>query len=138
MISCPSVRLTSDGGTYTFFDATIIKTELNRIADFVRNTPELADMPMIISEIGAAALPGDHSGRRWSEEYQSQLITAALEFVKNDSRYSGVIFWQFCNTPVDDNEKIMMRPGGFNNKGLVDEYRKPKLAWYDLKNMLKQ
>lgn len=40
------------------------------------------------------------------------------------------IFW--------DNEKIMMRPGGFNNKGLVDEYRKPKLAWYDLKNMLKQ
>ena len=123
-------------GTYTFFDANIIKAELDRIADFVQNTPELADMPMIISEIGAAALLGDHSGRRWSEEYQSQLITAAFELIKSNSRYSGVLFWQFCNTQVDDNERIMMRPRGFNNKGLVDEYRKPKLAWYDLKKLL--
>jgi hypothetical protein len=30
----------------------------------------------------------------------------------------------------------MMRPRGYNNKGLVDEYRKPKLAWTELKKVL--
>ena len=29
-----------------------------------------------------------------------------------------------------------MRPRGYNNKGLVDEYRKPKLAWQELKKVL--
>ena len=124
-------------GTFTFFDPNIVEAELDRIAEFVRNTPELAEMPMIISEIGAAALPGDHSGRRWSEEYQSQLILTTLELIRKDSRYSGVLFWQFCNSQVDDNGRIMMRPRGYNNKGLVDEYRKPKLAWNDLKKVLK-
>ena len=123
-------------GTYTFFDQNIVKAELDRIAEFVRSTPKLADKPMIISEIGAAAMPGDHSGRRWSEDYQSQLILSTLELIRKDPRYSGVLYWQFCNTQVDDNERIMMRPRGYNNKGLVDEYRKPKLAWHDLKKVL--
>ena len=123
-------------GTYTFFDANIVKTELDRLIEFAKSTPELADKPVIISEIGAAALSGDHSGRRWSEEYQSQLIIATLELIRQDPRYSGVLFWQFCNSQVDDNGRIMMRPRGYNNKGLVDEYRKPKLAWTELKKVL--
>jgi beta-glucuronidase len=123
-------------GTYTFFEEDIVKAELNRLAEFSKNTPELADKPMIISEIGAAALPGDHSGRRWSEEYQSQLILATLKLIQQDPRYCGVLYWQFCNSQVDDNGRIMMRPRGYNNKGLVDEFRKPKLAWHDLQKVL--
>ena len=31
-------------------------------------------------------------------------------------------------------EKELERPRSFNNKGIVDEYRRPKLGYYALKN----
>ena len=89
----------------------------------------MAEKPVIISEIGAASFIGDHSKRRWSEEYHAQLVKCAVEWVLKNEDSSGILLWQFCNSPVDDNIRIMMRPRGYNNKGLVDEFRTPKQAW---------
>ena len=116
-------------GTHLFFENRIVTEPLKKLISFVRSTPAIADKPVLISEIGAGALVGDHSGRRWSEEYQAQLIECAVSCALEDPECSGILLWQFCNTPVDDNGRIMMRPRGFNNKGLVDEFRNPKLAW---------
>lgn len=120
------------GGNNRFFDPVPVQETLDNLLSFVRSNEKLAQKPVLISEIGAGALPGDHSGRRWSEEYQAELIHCAMDTALRDPRCSGILLWQFCNSPVDDNPRIMMRPRGYNNKGLVDEFRKPKLVWKQL------
>lgn len=92
--------------------------------------PEFIDKPWIISEIGAAALPGEHSGGRWSEEYQEKIIRGALSFTTASKRCSGIAIWLFANANTYfETYSIMSRPRGFNNKGLLTEHRIPKLAW---------
>ena len=45
--------------------------------------------------------------------------------------------WQFCNARTyTANSCVLTRPRGFNNKGAVDEYRRPKLAWHRIRQML--
>jgi beta-glucuronidase len=104
---------------------------------FVKNDPALAGKPLLISEIGAASFIGDHSRKRWSEEYHAQLVQCAVEYTLESRDFCGILLWQFCNSPVDDNLRIMMRPRGYNNKGLVDEYRNPKQAWKLFPQILK-
>ncbi len=93
--------------------------------------------PRIISEIGAAAICGDHSGAPWSEEYQTEYIHTVMDSIEKNPAWSGVILWLFCNanTYTGTTGKVM-RPRGFNNKGLLDEYRRPKQSWllFDRKN----
>lgn len=125
-------------GTHTFFEDAIVTNALQDLHTFVRNEPALRDKPVIISEIGAASFIGEHSGRRWSEEYHAQLVECAVKWVLNNDDSSGILLWQFCNSPVDDNIRIMMRPRGYNNKGLVDEYRNPKMVWKLFPEILKK
>lgn len=124
-------------GHQTFLEKSEVTNKIHDLLSCVRKNPALAEKPVLISEIGAGAFIGDHSGRRWSEEYQAQLIECAVTCALDDPRCSGILLWQFCNSPVDDNERIMMRPRGYNNKGLVDEYRTPKLAWKLFPGLLK-
>lgn len=90
---------------------------------------------IIISEIGAGAIPGwrDWNKARWSEQYQAQLLEVVIKHLFEDrDRYCGLSLWQFgdCRTP-ELAARILGRPRGFNNKGVVDEYRRPKMG-YDL------
>ena len=94
--------------------------------------------PLIVSEIGAAALRGDHSGYRWSEDYQSRLLTAVLDGIFEFERYTGTALWLFCDTKSYlETGFSFTRPRGFNNKGMLDEYRRPKMAWHDVHKFLK-
>ncbi|HEV8245071.1 MAG TPA: glycoside hydrolase family 2 TIM barrel-domain containing protein, partial [Polyangiaceae bacterium] len=88
--------------------------------------------PIIISEIGAAGLYGWHDWHhgRWSEDYQAELLEHALSHLFASGRVAGVAIWQFCDIRTSDALPIILsRPRGFNNKGLVDEYRRPKAAF---------
>ena len=50
-------------------------------------------------------------------------------FVERD-RFCGLSIWQFCDCRSSEmTSRILGRPRGFNNKGVVDEYRRPKLAY---------
>ena len=100
--------------------------------------PELKDKPFIISEIGGAALPGWHGDVRWTEEYQADLATAVFSHVINTPRCSGVAIWMFCDTRSFNDYRIPSRPRGFNNKGLMDEYRRPKMSWNAVTKLLKK
>lgn len=100
------------------------------------------DRPMIISEIGAGAIPGwrDAHETRWSEQYQAQLLDRAIHhlFVDRD-RVRGLSIWQFCDCRTSEEVgRILMRPRGFNNKGVVDEYRRPKLAYETVRRHFRQ
>ena len=90
----------------------------------------LSDKPVVVSEIGAGAIYGwrDSHHSRWSEEYQRDHLSVVCREILSRSAYAGVSLWQFCDCRTYDDANAIKRPRAFNNKGLFDEYRRPKLA----------
>lgn len=109
--------------------------ELEHGLETLRSRPGAAGKPVMISEIGAEALQGhrDWYDDRWSERYQVRMLQRAWQVAMHGSRpLSGFVVWQFCDTRTSTEPRMMMgRPRGFNNKGVVDDQRVPKLA-YDM------
>ena len=98
--------------------------------------------PLIISEVGAAAMYGcrDAHETRWSEQYQAKLLEIVIDhlFVQR-SLACGLAIWQFTDGRTSQEvQRIMGRPRGFNNKGVLDEYRRPKMAYESVKRMFGQ
>ena len=97
-----------------------------------------ADKPFILSEIGIGAIYGWHDNFRghWSEEYQSDCLTEICEEVVSNEKINGVALWQFCDCRTASYaEKALARPRAFNNKGIFDEYRRPKMACANVKTV---
>lgn len=89
-----------------------------------------AGKPVIISEIGAGAVYGYHDpgAMKWTEERQAEILGRQIDAVLSSERCCGIFLWQFADCRVDESwfEK---RPKSMNNKGVVDEYRRPKLSY---------
>lgn len=92
--------------------------------------------PFIVSEIGAGGISGYHAPHRpkWSEERQCDILKEQLEAVLQFEEGSGVFIWQFCDGRVPD-ENFGGRPCCQNNKGIVDGYRRRKLAFETVKGI---
>ncbi len=111
-----------------------VQTRLRKLSDALPK-----DKPFLITEIGCEALYGfrDPLKTRWTEEYQAQVLTEVCDYVFSGDDCAGVAIWQFTDTRSYVNGPgIYARARGFNNKGVLDEYRRPKLAWYALKQFL--
>ncbi len=109
---------------------------LDTVAEKLKN--ENADhKPVIMSEFGAAAIYGWHTfdNVRWTEEYQANLIDYELDLFKKTPYICGSLVWQFTNGRTSASGTDRAR--GFNNKGILDEYRKPKAAYYTVKKHFK-
>lgn len=93
--------------------------------------------PIIISEFGAGALYGCRAPHRpkWSEERQLDIIKQSLSVYLNRPEIIGTYIWQFADCRVTDEIWGIKRPRGLNNKGIVDEYRRPKLAYHTVKEI---
>ena len=89
------------------------------------------DKPVIVSEFGAGGIYGfrDRARSKWSEERQADLLRENLELYREDARITGTFIWQFADCRVTEEEWFHARPRSHNNKGVVDEYRRPKLAY---------
>jgi len=100
------------------------------------------EKPLIISEIGAGAVPGwsDWNEARWTEQYQARLLEVTIRHILLDNnRINGLSIWQFCDLRTSETaRRALGRPRGFNNKGVVDEYRRPKLAYDVVKRLFRQ
>lgn len=97
-----------------------------------------ADAPIIVSELGAAAVYGyrDRSRCKWSEERQRDLLCESLAVYMADENISGVFIWQFADCRVtEEGGWFATRARCHNNKGVVDEYRRPKLSYDAVKEM---
>ena len=95
--------------------------------------------PIVMSEFGTGAIFGNKTFEelRWSENYQVEFYRHTLDLFLNDEDISGVYLWQFSD--IRSNPKwSLMRVRGFNNKGLVNEYRQPKLAYYTVKEIFEK
>ncbi len=96
-----------------------------------------AGKPVIVSEFGAAAVYGyrDRGRCKWSEERQADIIRENLLVYREDERLSGIFIWQFADCKVTEEEWFSTRARCHNNKGVVDEYRRPKEAFDTAKEM---
>lgn len=95
----------------------------------------VSDKPVVMGEFGAAAIYGYHTfdNIKWTEEYQANLLTTELELFKKTPFICGNFVWQFSDGRTS--AQGIDRARGFNNKGLVNEYRKPKLAYNAVKKI---
>nr|WP_304710603.1 hypothetical protein [uncultured Acetatifactor sp.] len=71
---------------------------------------------------------------KWSEEYQEKALEEQLTAVLSREDISGVYIWQFCDCRVCDSW-FGGRPRTMNNKGIWDEYRRPKLSFRTVKRI---
>lgn len=93
--------------------------------------------PVIISEIGAGAIYGNHDPfgqAKWSEERQCAILRQQIETVLAEPELSGVFLWQFADCRICD-EWFGSRPRAYNNKGVVDEFRRPKMSYAVVKEL---
>lgn len=104
--------------------------------DWVQRETEGAGKPFLVTEIGAGGLYGCRSpyATKWSEEFQAKTLREQLEAVLSFEDCAGVYTWQFCDTPISE-EWWGGRPRTMNNKGVVDEYRRPKLCYEVVKEL---
>ncbi|AIQ46125.1 beta-glucuronidase [Paenibacillus sp. FSL R7-0273] len=98
------------------------------------------DTPVLMTEFGGAGIHGDSGWepRLFSEDYQAELLSRALKLFRSDNRISGTYVWQFADTRAQLESfrpHFRDRARSFNNKGLVNEYRKPKLAYRIVKGI---
>ena len=95
--------------------------------------------PLIMSEFGAAALYGHHTfdNVHWTEEYQANVLEHALELFHKDPMCCGFYVWQFCDIRTC-HEAGINRARGFNNKGILNEQRKPKAAYYKVRELYRK
>ncbi|MGO9874666.1 MAG: glycoside hydrolase family 2 protein [Acidimicrobiia bacterium] len=105
--------------------------ELDRLVAAV-DAAGFVDKPIIVSEIGAEAIPGwrDRAGERWSEDHQARLLETTIRhlFVERD-RVCGLAIWVLADFRTPQvMPRVLIRPRAYNHKGLVDEYRRPKIA----------
>lgn len=88
--------------------------------------------PMIMSEFGADGFYGHRTPAKvkGSEERQADIIEQNLAAYTSRPYLSGMFIWQFCDCRVVEALGwLMTRSCTKNSKGIVDEYRRPKLAY---------
>ncbi|WP_135555960.1 glycoside hydrolase family 2 protein [Paenibacillus cymbidii] len=90
-----------------------------------------ANKPFIVSEFGGDGIYGyrDEGLSKGSEEKQADIIGAVLDTFMGKPDVSGVIIWQYCDCRISQEDGwAINRACSRNNKGIVDRYRRPKLA----------
>lgn len=99
----------------------------------------MEDKPVIMSEFGAAALFGNHTFDNipWTEEYQAELFSHCLRLFRDDPMMRGCFPWQFCDIRTSK-QAGLNRARGFNNKGILNEYRKPKAAYGAIRTLYRE
>jgi beta-glucuronidase len=118
-----------------------IPAELDRISAHVDALGH-ADKPLIISEIGAGAVPGwnDAHGSLWTEAYQTELLSTVVDhLLDGQDRISGLGIWVLGDFKTTELRRMALtRPRGVNDKGLIDEYRRPKQAFGAVRERFKR
>jgi len=108
-------------------------TYLPELIDHV--TSKITDRPVIITEFGAEATPGQRSLQltKYSEDFQSELLCRHIHEILKRKNVAGFFIWLFF-----DYEGSSISIAGINAKGLVDLHRRPKLAFNMVKGLLER
>lgn len=121
-----------------WYHDTPVDEYLDDLYQWIQNETEGQGKPFLVTEIGAGGIYGYRNPyhSKWTEEYQAETLEKQLTAVLDHEDCSGVYIWQFCDIRVSD-EWFGVRPRTMNNKGIVDEYRRPKLCYEVVKGKYK-
>jgi beta-glucuronidase len=134
---------TTNWGEYEWYegptvpDSTVARARIERLEAIHRTLP---DHPIILSEMGGAgSQAGWHNwgNVKWSEEYQAINTEESAKFSLFTEWMSGGFVWQFCDTRSAPTRILSARLRGWNVKGIVDNYRHPKMSYYKLQELYK-
>ena len=108
---------------------------------FITNEPAIM-LPGKVLVIADLHIGAEYEFRRAGIKIPSQtkkLLEKTITALAESEFVQGFYIWQFCDGRTALSSDISIgRPRNFNNKGLVDEHRKPKLSYYAVKKMLKK
>ena len=123
-----------------YFPLGKIKEELDRLNHWIDTQAGGGDKAFIVSEFGCEALYGyrEPSGSMWSEERQVRFLTENINTYMDSQRVAGLFIWMFADTRISTERFGDWRPKGRNNKGVVDEYRRPKLSYHAVKELFQR
>lgn len=123
-------------GWYYGYEESAWEDFLKKYCDTRRKELKMEHKPIIMSEFGYAAVYGTHDDENivWSEEYQAREIGRCLKVFHENEAVVGSFIWQFCDMRTCL-QAGLNRARGYNNKGIVNEYRKPKMAYYEAKKL---
>lgn len=112
---------------------------LDDLYKWVQNETDGAGKPFMITEIGAGGIYGYRhpSHVKWTEEYQAEALEKQIKAVLEHKDCIGIYIWQFCDIRISE-EWFGGRPRTMNNKGIVDEYRRPKLSYEVVKRLFEE
>jgi len=119
----------------TALDENVAQASINRLKNLHKKIP---DKPIILSEFGGSgSQAGWHNwgNVKWSEEYQAKNVWESGQFGLETEWLSGGCVWQFCDTRTTPRRMLGPRLRGWNVKGVVDSYRQPKMAFYQLQEL---
>lgn len=113
---------------------------MQEIWDYQEKLGHGREKPFLISEIGAGGIYAfrDQSKDVWSEDLQAEILGNQIKEVLNTEECIGMYIWQFCDVRVARVWWAIRRPKSRNNKGIVDEYRRPKMAYHVVKELYSQ
>lgn len=122
-----------------WYHDTPVKEYLNDLYTWVQDETDGRRKPFLVTEIGAGGLYGYRTpyASKWSEEYQQKALEEQLTDVLSHPACSGVYIWQFSDIRISE-EWWGTRPRTMNNKGVVDEYRRPKLCYETVKRIFER
>ena len=88
---------------------------------------ERFDKPIVVTELGADAIPGSHADppSLWTEEYQAELLERLIRVAEERPFVAGVHVWTFADFAT---AQATHRPHSTNFKGVFTRDRRPKLA----------
>lgn len=100
------------------------------------NERGFGDKPVMMSEFGVPAMIGISSfeKEKWSMQYQAEYVERVIKLCAEEECVCGSAVWVLFDFQSAND---LMKARGFNNKGLMNEYRKPKLAYYKVKELYK-
>ncbi len=99
---------------------------------------------MVVLGFGGEAIYGYRGPEypRWSENYQSYLLEQYILHMSSLDHFSGGLIWCFqdyrINPFTTDTQLWRERPREYCNKGIVDEYRRPKMSFEVVRKLFLQ
>ena len=114
--------------------------EIKAFRDYADSVGQ-SNKAIVISEFGAGGIKGDTSfdGMIWSETYQHDYFEYTLPVLCDSPDVAGTLIWQYCDMRTTEKRDFALkRPRNYNNKGLLDEHRNPKLAYFTAKRVFNE
>lgn len=120
-----------------WYEETSASQKVKELLAWLEKEGNGAGKPFLVTEVGAGGIYGfrDTAHDVWSEELQAEIVKKQLSEIFRCEDCMGMYIWQFCDVRVSRTYWAIRRPKSRNNKGIVDEFRRPKLAYESVKEV---